>query len=120
MGIVKTIQSNIIKAFEKMKYNSTIPENIHNSTSNSSSGAVVAAAKRLGIRMGDLTSSDFEDPEYNLLDIDNAYSTDSYVRQCVDKIVEKIFKEGFGFYGKNPNAIEYVKIRLTYLSLIHI
>lgn len=116
MGIVKTIQSNIIKAFEKMKYNSTIPENIHNSTSNSSSGAVVAAAKRLGIRMGDLTSSDFEDPEYNLLDIDNAYSTDSYVRQCVDKIVEKIFKEGFGFYGKNPNAIEYVKIRLTYMA----
>lgn len=116
MGIVKTIQSNIIKAFEKMKYNSIIPENIHNSTSNSSSGAVVAAAKRLGIRMGDLTSSDFEDPEYNLLDIDNAYSTDSYVRQCVDKIVEKIFKEGFGFYGKNPNAIEYVKIRLTYMA----
>lgn len=116
MGIVKTIQSNIIKAFEKMKYNSIIPENIHNSTSNSSSGAVVAAAKRLGIRMGDLTSSDFEDPEYNLLDIDNAYSTDSYVRQCVDKIVEKIFKEGFGFYGKNPNAIEYIKIRLTYMA----
>lgn len=116
MGIVKTIQSNIIKAFEKMKYNSIIPENIHNSTSNSSNGAVVAAAKRLGIRMGDLTSSDFEDPEYNLLDIDNAYSTDSYVRQCVDKIVEKIFKEGFGFYGKNPNAIEYIKIRLTYMA----
>lgn len=116
MGIVKTIQSNIIKAFEKMKYNSIIPENIHNSTSNSSNGAVVAAAKRLGIRMGDLTSSDFEDAEYNLLDIDNAYSTDSYVRQCVDKIVEKIFKEGFGFYGKNPNAIEYIKIRLTYMA----
>lgn len=116
MGIVKTIQSNIIKAFEKMKYNSIVPENIHNSTSNSSNGAVVAAAKRLGIRMGDLTSSDFEDAEYNLLDIDNAYSTDSYVRQCVDKIVEKIFKEGFGFYGKNPNAIEYIKIRLTYMA----
>lgn len=116
MGIVKTIQSNIIKAFEKMKYNSIAPENIHNSTSSSSNGTVVAAAKRLGIRMGDLTSSDFEDAEYNLLDIDNAYSTDSYVRQCVDKIVEKIFKEGYGFYGKNPNAIEYVKIRLTYMA----
>lgn len=116
MGLVKAIQNNILRAFEKMRYNSITPKNIHNATSSSSSNVVVAAAKRLGIRMGDLTSSDFEDPEYNLLDIDNAYSTDSYVRQCVDKTVEKIFKEGYGFYGKNSNAVEYIKTRLIYMA----
>lgn len=60
--------------------------------------------------------NDFEDPDFDMEDIENAYNTDSYVRQGVDKYVDQIFKEGYSFYGKDVNTVEYLKLRLEYIA----
>lgn len=60
--------------------------------------------------------TDFEDPEFDFEDIMNGYNTDSYIRQGVDKYVDQIFKEGYSFYGTDTGAIDYLKLRLNYIS----
>ena len=72
--------------------------------------------KRVGIRLGDVTSKDFEDPEFDLSEIQTGYNADSYIRQGVDKYVDQIFKEGYEFYGKNEQAVEYIKLRLSFIA----
>ena len=62
------------------------------------------------------TDTDFEDPDFDLEDIQNGYNTDSYIRQGVDKYVDQIFKEGYSFYGTDANAVEYLKLRLSYIA----
>ena len=74
------------------------------------------AVKRVGIRLGDVTSKDFEDPEFDLSEIQTGYNADSYIRQGVDKYVDQIFKEGYEFYGKNEQAVEYIKLRLSFIA----
>ena len=60
--------------------------------------------------------TDFEDPEFDLEDIQNGYNTDSYIRQGVDKYVDQIFKEGYSFYGTDSNVVDYLKLRLAYIA----
>ena len=60
--------------------------------------------------------TDFEDPDFDLEDIQNGYNTDSYIRQGVDKYVDQIFKEGYSFYGTDTNAVEYLKLRMAYIA----
>lgn len=60
--------------------------------------------------------TDFEDPEFDLADIQTGYNTDSYIRQGVDKYVDQIFKEGFTFYGTDTNVVEYLNLRLAYIA----
>lgn len=72
--------------------------------------------KRVGIRNGDITTKDFEDPEFDLAQIQTGYNADSYIRQGVDKYVDQIFKEGYDFYGKNTQAVEYVRTRLSFIA----
>ena len=60
--------------------------------------------------------NDFEEPDFDMEDIENAYDTDSYVRQGVDKYVDQIFKEGYSFYGKDTNTVDYLKLRLEYIA----
>lgn len=60
--------------------------------------------------------TDFENPDFDLEDIQNGYNTDSYIRQGVDKYVDQIFKEGYSFYGTDANAVEYLKLRLSYIA----
>ena len=60
--------------------------------------------------------NDFEDPDFDMEDIENAYNTDSYIRQGVDKYVDQIFKEGYSFYGKDTNTVDYLKLRLEYIA----
>lgn len=74
------------------------------------------AVKKVGMRLGDVTSKDFEDPEFDLSQIQMGYNTDSYIRQGVDKYIDQIFKEGYDFYGKNENAVSYLKLRLSYMA----
>lgn len=64
----------------------------------------------------DNSDTDFEDPDFDLEDIQNGYNTDSYIRQGVDKYVDQIFKEGYTFYGTDTNAVEYIKLRLAYIA----
>lgn len=72
--------------------------------------------KRLGLRMGDVTSKDFEEPEYDLKQVQLGYDTDSYIRQGVDKYIDQIFKEGYDFYGKNEASVDYIRLRLSYIA----
>lgn len=60
--------------------------------------------------------TDFEDPDFDLEDIQNGYNTDSYIRQGVDKYVDQIFKEGYSFYGTDSSAVDYLKLRLAYIA----
>lgn len=85
-------------------------------SSASSTGLVAGILKRLGLRNGDITSKDFEDPEYDLAVITTAYDTDSYIRQGIDKYVDQIFKEGWDLYGKDSTAVDYLKLRLAFIS----
>lgn len=60
--------------------------------------------------------TDFEDPDFDLEDIQNGYNTDSYIRQGVDKYVDQIFKEGYSFFGTDSNAVDYLKLRLAFIA----
>lgn len=62
------------------------------------------------------SDTDFEDPDFDLEDIQNGYNTDSYIRQGVDKYVDQIFKEGYSFFGTDSNAVDYLKLRLAYIA----
>ena len=62
------------------------------------------------------SETDFEDPDFDLSDIQNGYNTDSYIRQGVDKYVDQIFKEGYSFYGTDTNVVDYLKLRLSYIA----
>lgn len=61
---------------------------------------------------------DFESPPIDLNVLTAAYDVDSYIRQAVDKYVDQLFKEGYKIYGKNPDAVEYIKKRLDYMAEI--
>lgn len=60
--------------------------------------------------------NDFEDPAFDMEDIEDAYDTDSYIRQGVDKYVDQLFKEGYSFYGADVNVVDYLKQRLAYIA----
>lgn len=87
--------------------------NINDATGRDLSASVV---KKIGLRNGDLTNKDFEDPEFDLNQITAGYNADSYIRQGVDKYVDQLFKEGYDLYSKNDNALEYIKLRLSFIA----
>jgi len=79
----------------------------------------MSIVKKIGLALlggGGSGSRDFEPPEFNFEDITNAYNTESYVRQAIDKYIEMMFKAGWGFVGKNPNAVEYVRMRFKLMA----
>ena len=82
----------------------------------SRSNFITVLVKKIGLRFGDITSKDFEDPEYELEMLKIAYDSDSYIRQGVDKYVDQIFKEGFDFFGKDPLVVDYIKARLAFMT----
>lgn len=72
--------------------------------------------KRVGLRLGDVTSKDFEDPEFDLSEINAGYIGDSYIRQGVDKYVDQLFKGGYELYSKNEQAAQYIRLRLSFIA----
>lgn len=112
---------NRIKMFiAKRLFKELLPvsENVHDASGSTGGGAGRELASEYVKRVtykenGD---TDFEDPEFDLEDIQNGYNTDSYIRQGVDKYVDQIFKEGYSFYGTDTNAVEYLKLRLAYIA----
>ena len=65
--------------------------------------------KRPGAAFG--AGSTFEEPSVDLLEVEKAYNSESYVRQAVDKYVDLTFKEGWTLKGKNVAANEYIATR---------
>ena len=60
--------------------------------------------------------NDYESPDFDMTDIEEAYDTDSYIRQGVDKYVDQLFKEGYSFYGKDTNTVDYLRQRMSYIA----
>lgn len=86
------------------------------SKGSSKTDIIFGLVKRLGLRNGDVTSKDFEDPDVDLSEIRLAYDSDSYIRQGVDKYVDIAFKEGHDLYGSYEQSVEYIKARFFYMA----
>lgn len=116
MGILSTIKMKMAnRLFGDIYQSVSWSSGIEDATGGSrelSTGLV----KKVGIRQGDLTNTDFEDPEIDLEEINNGYNTDGYIRQGVDKYVDQIFKEGYQFYGKDSTIVDYLKLRFAYMA----
>jgi hypothetical protein len=72
--------------------------------------------RRIGLAMGDNVGRDFEAPEFDLTEITNAYNTEAYVRQAVDKYIELMFKAGWDLVGKNPKTVDYLRQRFKMMA----
>lgn len=73
------------------------------------------AAKKVGLVLsGD--GRTFLEPEFDLEVIEKAYNTEAYVRQGIDKYIDKMFKSGWKFVGKNPNTVEYIRTRFAFMA----
>ena len=60
----------------------------------------------------------FEEPMgFSFSEIERAYLTDSYIRQACDKYVDYMFKAGYDIVGKDPKAVEYIKIRMQSMAI---
>jgi hypothetical protein len=102
-------------------YNILVQDAPAPSTKTASSGSgkardlVKGIIKRLGLRTGE-ASNDFEPPEDDFSGITAGYAADSYIRQGVDKYVDQMFKEGYEIFGKNQEAVDYLKLRLAFIA----
>lgn len=113
----KTLNNDLYKTLNSIKRNNITNTNIKKNTSSKTiSSALGGVLKRVGLRTGDSTSSDYEDPEYDFSTIATAYDTDSYIRQGIDKYIDQIFKEGWTIYGKNQDIVSYINLRLSYMA----
>ena len=72
--------------------------------------------KRIGLALGVGSSREFEAPPFDLTQITNAYDTEAYVRQAVDKYIEMMFKAGWDFVGKNQAAVDYIRMRFKLMA----
>lgn len=116
MGILNKLKMQVANRLFKDFYQSARQASEVQDTTGGSRELATGLVKRVGIRQGDLTTSDFEDPEVDLEQIDNGYNTDAYIRQGVDKYVDQIFKEGYQFYGKDSTIVDYLKLRFAYMA----
>ncbi|HEY8541666.1 MAG TPA: hypothetical protein VIL29_04735 [Pseudothermotoga sp.] len=65
---------------------------------------------------GGSARKNFESPEFDLEVIENAYNTESYIRQAIDKYLDLIFKAGWQLKGKNEKSLQYIKTRLAVME----
>lgn len=76
---------------------------------------------KIGLKMSDGSTSsrlNYEEPVgFTFDEITNAYLTDSYIRQSVDKHVDFAFKAGWDLVGSNADAVEYVNSRFRAMEL---
>lgn len=109
-SLKKWFTKKLLKSLNSLNRNTVIDASASNRDPEAST------VKRVGLRQGDITTKDFEDPEFDLSQIQTGYNADSYIRQGVDKYVDQIFKEGFEFFGKNEQTVEYIKTRLSFIA----
>ena len=72
--------------------------------------------KRIGLAMDVGQSREYQPPAFDLVQITNAYNTEAYVRQAIDKYIEMMFKSGWDFVGKNQNAVDYIRMRFKLMA----
>jgi hypothetical protein len=72
--------------------------------------------KKIGLALDVGQSREFQAPEFDLTQITNAYDTESYIRQAIDKYIEMMFKAGWDFVGKNQAAVDYIRMRFKLIA----
>lgn len=72
--------------------------------------------KKIGLALDVGSSREFLAPPFDLTQITNAYDTEAYVRQAVDKYIEMMFKAGWDFVGKNQAAVDYIRMRFKLMA----
>lgn len=75
--------------------------------------------KKIGLALtdgGGGGGKEFTPPEYDFQEITDAYNTEGYIRQAIDKYIEMMFKSDWEFVGQNPNAVEYVNMRFKLMA----
>ena len=73
--------------------------------------------KKIGYAFKGLGGRDsFDAPQFDLAEIEEAYNTDSYIRQALDKYIELMFKQGWKITYKNKYIKKYLSRRFTMLS----
>ena len=65
---------------------------------------------------GESDSNDFQESEYDLAEIKEACTADSYIAIMVQKYSQLIFKAGYSIVSNNQNAAEYIRQRLRFMS----
>ena len=73
--------------------------------------------KKVGYAISGGNNDSFQAPAFNLQQVEDAYNTDSYVRQAIDKYNELMFKAGWDIVSRNDKVSEYMDKRLTMLSM---
>lgn len=102
--------------FAKRFFKELLPTVDASGSSGGATGRELASEILGRIVYKDNSETSYEDPTFDLADLQTAYNTDSYIRQGVDKYVDQIFKEGYNFYGTDVNAVEYLKLRLEFIA----
>jgi len=58
----------------------------------------------------------WQKPDFDLVEVQEAYDTDSYVRQALDKYIELMFKQGWGITYRDRQVKRYLKRRLVMIG----
>ena len=61
-------------------------------------------------------SNDFNTPEFDLQQVEDAYNTDGYIRQALDRYIELMFKSGWKVVPSSNKVKKYMNRRLMMLS----
>ncbi|MFW6029010.1 MAG: LAGLIDADG family homing endonuclease [Halanaerobiales bacterium] len=73
--------------------------------------------KKIGYALGGGSNrDDFVGPEFDLNQIEDAYNTDCYIRQALDRYIELMFKAGWKIRYQDPRVKEYLNKRLVMLQ----
>lgn len=67
---------------------------------------------------GESDSNDFQDPEYDLVQIKEACAADSYIAVATQKYSQLIFKAGYSIVSDNDAAAEYIRQRFRFMSFV--
>lgn len=59
-----------------------------------------------------------EEQEFDFISIRKAMNVESILRQAKEKFIQLMWKNGFSFVGKNPKAVEHVRLRLAQIALV--
>lgn len=91
--------------------------NVRNASASAGRDPVKALAKKIALSLaGQEGTRDFVEPETDLVVIETAYQAEAYVRQGIDKYIDKMFKAGWKFVGTNTNTVDYIRTRFSYMA----
>ena len=86
------------------------------SEAKSDDNPLARAIKKIGFAKNP-GNTDFQTPDFDLQQINDAYNSDSYVRQAIDKYNELMFKEGWDIVTQDDGVSEYMDKRVKMIGM---